>query len=128
MPQSYHIIIAERDATLRALLARLIATLYPTARVSVVADGTTALATYQAQGADLLITGERLVGLRGLELVRTLRAQQARLPILLLSADAGLADMALAAGASAFVPKLGPFAVLRQALIELLSPDAERAV
>src|SRR5215217_2250939 len=105
MPHPYHILIAEDSDAIRGLLARLLVRLYPTVTISAVADGTHALALYHQRGADILIANIHLPILSGSDLVRTLRAQQATLPVLLLSSDSTMAHIALEAGADRFVVK-----------------------
>jgi len=68
-----------------------------------------------------LLTNNLMPGITGLELIRILRARQATLPILMVSASA-FEQQALAAGATRFLAK--PFSVpnLLLALTSLLPP------
>ena len=121
MPHPYHMLIAEDSDAIRGLLARLLVRIYPTVTISAVADGTHALALYHQRGADILIANVHLHILSGLDLVRTLRAQHATVPILLLSSDSTMAQIAIAAGADRFVVKQpGMLQALEQALLALL--------
>src|SRR5438105_1314843 len=62
---------------------------------------------------DLIITDYQMPIMSGLELVRTLRAQGATMPILVLSSDTSMAEAILAVGATAFLPKPSPIRALR---------------
>jgi CheY-like chemotaxis protein len=121
MPALRHIVIAESDSHVRALIARIVARTYPACRISVVSDGAAALAITENRSADLLITTHHLSSISGLQLVRALRNRQRALPILLISSDP-LEAAALAAGANRFLRK--PFALvdIERALRELLPP------
>jgi DNA-binding NtrC family response regulator len=81
-----HVIIADDDESVRILIARVFHRLLPTAEISSVGDGATALAIYDRRGADLLITDYMMPELDGAELVVALRARGATLPILMISA------------------------------------------
>jgi CheY-like chemotaxis protein len=116
---SYHIIIAEDQADVRALLVRVVARTYPSARISAVADGMKALLVYDQEGADLLITDHDMPRLPGLDLVTLIRSRHATIPIVMISA-ATTAAPAYAAGVTAFLAK--PFSItqLMQVLTSLL--------
>ncbi len=121
LSRPYHIIIADDEDSIRSLLVRVVTRQYPTATISAVPDGAAALGLYDQQGADLLLTNNLMPGITGLELIRILRARQATLPILMVSASA-FEQQALAAGATRFLAK--PFSVpnLLLALTSLLPP------
>ncbi len=121
MPASYQILIAEDDAAVRDLLARIVARTDPVVTIVAVSDGAQALLTYSQRGADLLITDQDMPCLDGMSLVRILRSQRVTIPIVLLSAHATM-EAALAAGADRFVHK--PFEVrdFQQVLRTLLPP------
>lgn len=115
-----HVLIAEDNDEVRALLARVVARTYPSVTISAVADGADALALYLARGADLLITNNDMPIMSGIVLVQTLRAQQASIPILMISSDAVIQPAAMAAGATRFLLKPFVLADLAQALLLLL--------
>jgi CheY-like chemotaxis protein len=73
-------------------------------RVQVCMDAETAMLSLDRQQPDVIITDDRLPGMSGLELVRSIRRtrQTAELPIILFSADASLADESHRAGATDF--------------------------
>src|SRR5262245_49767616 len=120
MPPAPHILIADDHAAVRAVLVRLLAQLYPHATIAETSNGAEALSAFAQQRPDLIITDYQMPMMSGLELVRSLRAQGASLPILMLSSESSIAEAILAAGATAFLPK--PFRVrtLREVLRTLL--------
>lgn len=99
------ILIAEDEERLSAFLAKgLQAAGFA---VTVVADGPSAVAVARDEDFDLLILDLGLPGLDGLEVLRTLRAQGRRLPILVLSArdDTDVKVAGLELGADDYVTK-----------------------
>ena len=120
MPSAPHILIAEDHAAVRNLLTTIVARIYPNCTITTVVNGAEALAVFQAQGADLLITDYTMPIMTGLALVQTLRAQQATVPILAMSMNTAIEQAMLQAGANRFLSK--PFALhdLQQVLIDLL--------
>lgn len=117
-----HILIADDDDSVRALLARVCVRTYPSVALSAVKDGLEALAAFSHHPADLVITNANMPGLDGLGLIRALRAQQIAVPILMISANAAVEQAALAAGATRFLEKPIQLDLLRQILIDLLPP------
>jgi CheY-like chemotaxis protein len=119
---TYHIIIADDSDAVRAMLVQIIGRIYPTAAISPVPDGAEALRVYRQHGADLLITDQDMPRLRGLDLVRTLHAQQVTIPVILLSSDPSIQAQAQTAGVTLFLLK--PFSVtqLTQVLRQILPP------
>ena len=65
-------------------------------------------------------------GAGGLELVRTLRAQGATVPILVLSSDTSIAEVILTEGANHFLPQPFPLQALKE-LLRAMLPDDEAA-
>ena len=120
MPALRHIVIAESDSGVRALLARIVARTYSDCRRTVAPDGAAALAAVEAHGADLLLTGQRMPILSGLQVVRALRARQVAVPILLISSDP-IEAAALGAGATRFLRKPFTLAEIQDALRDLLA-------
>jgi two-component system, sensor histidine kinase len=122
MPSAPHILIAEDHAAVRDLISTIAARTYPTGTITTVDNGAEALAVFQARGADIVITDYAMPIMTGLTLTQTLRAQQATVPILVISMNTSIAEEVLRAGANRFLPK--PFGVreFQQALIDLLPP------
>ncbi len=115
-----HIIIADDTDSVRGLLARVVARMYPAVRISAVTDGQDALDIFQSEGADLLITNNDMPRLNGIALVRHVRALNATLPIVMVSGDTRLAPTAMAAGVTSFVSKPFTIGQLTQVLAQLL--------
>lgn len=122
MPHQYHILIADDTDAVRALLVRIVAKTYPAATISTVVDGAQALQIYGQRGADLLITNARMPNLDGPSLVRALRAQDVNIPILMLSSDGSMAEVAAQIGANRFLLKPFMLQEFQQTLRELLPP------
>jgi CheY-like chemotaxis protein len=120
MPAPAHFLIVAHNHNVTAALLRLLGSAYPSATLSIAANGVDALAMVARRPPDLLITDYRMPAMDGLTLVRRLRAQQASFPVLLLSSDSALESQALAAGAAGFLLKPFRMLVLYEALDALL--------
>jgi CheY-like chemotaxis protein len=120
---SHHIIIADDDAPVRALLARTIVRLYPSVHITAVVDGDDALEELDQQRVDLLITDHLMPNMTGLELIEQIRVRGLALPVLLITSLPDVAARAVALGASEALVKPVRVAELRQALIRLLPPS-----
>ena len=120
MPSAPHVLIAEDHAAVRNLLTTIVARTYPTCTITAVADGAEALTVFQARGADLLITDYAMPFMTGLTLIQSLRAQQATVPILVMSMNTAITGSVLQAGANRFLAKPFTLPELQQALIALL--------
>ncbi|HJZ46161.1 MAG TPA: response regulator [Roseiflexaceae bacterium] len=120
MPPPYHIIVADDDAGIRALIARVVAGTYPGVVISEAVDGDEALRIYSQYGADLLITNNAMPHLSGEDLVKTLRARHVTIPIVMVSALPSQAADALAAGVTRFLHKPFMLTELVQVLTSLL--------
>jgi DNA-binding response OmpR family regulator len=95
------VLIGESNSAVRALLARAV------------------LSTYAAAEADLLLLTHGLPILSGIQVIRALRTQGARVPILVISSDP-IEDAALRAGANRFLRKPFTLKAVRTLLVELL--------
>jgi two-component system response regulator YesN len=122
MSAAYHVIIADDDAAIRSLLARVVARVYDPVIISAVPDGLDALLIYQQRGADLVITNQEMPILSGLSLIERLRVLSATLPIIMVSAHPSVESQARAVGVTHFLLK--PFLVtqLAQILMSILPP------
>ena len=65
MSAAYHVIIADDEVSIRALIVRVVAHTYDGVIISAVSDGLDALAIYQQRGADLVITNQEMLVLAG---------------------------------------------------------------
>ena len=125
MPSSPHVLVVDDHAEVRAVLKYIVPQLFPHSTIAQAADGAEALRLVNEQRPDLIITDYHMPIMGGLELVRTLRAQGATMPILVLSSDSSIAETLLAAGATASLLKPFPLAELRDVLRTLLSRGDE---
>ena len=123
MPAAYHVIIADDDASIRSLIARVVARTYATVTISSVSDGLDALAIYHQHGADLVITNHEMPVLSGLSLIERLRVLSATLPIIMVSAHQSVEPRARAVGVTHFLLKPFHIALLVQILTGILPPS-----
>jgi CheY-like chemotaxis protein len=124
MPPSPHVLLVDDHDGVRAVLAHVVAQLCPTATIAEAAQGAEALSLVAQHNVDLIITDHQMPVMSGLELVGTLRAEGMRMPIVVLSSDASIAEAILAASATVFLPKPFPIHVLREQLCTLLLEPA----
>ena len=117
MSAAYHIVIADDDAAIRSLIARVVARTYDRVTISAVPDGLDALLIYQQGGADLVITNHQMPVLSGLSLIERLRVLSVALPIIMVSAHPSVESRARAVGVTHFLVK--PFLIPE--LIHLLT-------
>ena len=122
MPAAYHVIIADDDAAIRSLIARIVARTYDPVTTSAVPDGLDALLIYQQQGADLVITNQEMPILSGLSLIERLRVLSATLPIIMVSAHPSVESQARAVGVTHFLLKPFPITQLVQLLKSVRPP------
>jgi len=125
MPHPPHILLVDDHAEVRVVLAHMLRQRYPTSTIAEAAHGAAALAAVARQCPDLIITDYQMPIMGGRELVRTLRAQGATMPILALSSDPSIAEAILAAGADHFIRKPVRVAALTQLLRALLPDGAD---
>jgi len=122
MFSAYHVIIADDDAAIRALIARVVARTYDRVTISAVSDGRDAFLIYEQHGADLVITDQEMPILSGLKLIERLRARSATLPIIMVSAHPSLEPRARAVGVTHFLIKPFLISQLVQVLTRVLPP------
>jgi CheY-like chemotaxis protein len=125
MPPSRHILLVDDHDGVRAVVAHLVAQICPTAMIAEAAHGAEALSLVAQHDVDLIITDHQMPIMSGLQLVRTLRAQGMRMPIIVLSSDTSIAEAILAAGATVFLSKPFPIPDLREHLRTLLPECAD---
>ena len=100
-----HIVIAEDEADVREFLYRAFRRHAPGSTITAVADGAAALEVVEQHGCDLLISDQRMPLKTGIELLRAIRANGARFPAIIISADMTAELAAIEAGATAFFYK-----------------------
>jgi len=115
-----HILIAEHDGDVRALLEQIVLHTYPFATISSVGDGVAAIGAFRQNGAKLLLIDAELPEQAGLDVVRHLRAFDATVPIIVLSVDDMVAEQALSIGATYFVAKPFGMSEMMHMLLEVL--------
>jgi len=122
MPAVYHVLIADDDAAVRAIVARVVARTYAAVTISAVSDGLEAFNIYTQRGADLVITNYDMPVLGGLALIEQLRILSATLPIIMFSANPAIESPARARGVTDFLAK--PFTIpeLVALMTRVLSP------
>jgi two-component system response regulator MprA len=100
-----HVLVVEDDTPIAASLRRTLQ--YEGYRVSVAADGLTALAAVAADRPDLVVLDRMLGGMDGLSVCRRLRAGDESVPVLMLTARDTVADrvVGLDAGADDYLVK-----------------------
>src|SRR5438093_1546143 len=103
-------------------------------------DGSTALALARTRRPDLIVLDDSMPGLGSLDVARKTLAELPGTAIVFLARDPGMRDLALAAGATAFVSKDAPSAELLRALrastaaviarqqLSALKPEGRRVV
>ncbi len=106
---TYAVLLAEDDRPIRTALER--ALILEGYQVTAVADGLRALDAVHRERPDVILLDVMMPGIDGLQVCQTLRAEQDRTPILMLTARVGTADRiaGLDAGADDYVVK--PFEV-----------------
>jgi CheY-like chemotaxis protein len=121
MPSARHVLLVDDHPEVRAVLAHVVRRVCPDATIVEASDGAEALSAVAGQTPDLIITDYQMPMLTGLELVRTLRAQGAAMPIVVVSSDTSITEAMLAEGANHFLPKPFPLPTLKELLRALLS-------
>jgi CheY-like chemotaxis protein len=116
-----HVLIADDDNLVCGLLHRLIGHYYPNAIVTVVHDGQTAVATYEAVGADVIITDGYLPILDGVALTQMIRRRDATIPIIVVSGAEDLERAARQAGVTHYLTKGAVISRLTSMLTEVLA-------
>ena len=97
--------LADDDPDALFLLQRMIQNVYPRSSVSTFTNAEDALAHIRDTGTDILITNHGMGQMTGTELIRTLRAQNVEIPIVMVSGNPEVRKEAEEAGADAFMEK-----------------------
>ena len=117
----FHILIVDDDNSQRTLMRLLVLLSYPTAIVAEAPDGQTALTSYEADGADLIITDIQMPILDGIALINAVRARNRALPIIVVSGTSDGEALACGAGASRYLHKTVLATQLPQVLADVLA-------
>jgi CheY-like chemotaxis protein len=125
MPHPRHVLLVDDEEQMRMVLARLVKRTWADVTIAETANGAEALCARGQQRPDLIIADYQMPVMNGLELVRTLRAQGATMPILVLSSEPRVGETILAAGADHFLLKPVARGMFTQILRTLLPDDEE---
>jgi serine/threonine-protein kinase len=116
-----HVLIVDDDYSQRTLMRLLVLHSYPTAIVAEAPDGQAALISYEAKGADLIITDIQMPILDGIALTAAVRARNSALPIIVVSGASDGEALACGAGASCYLSKTVLTTQLPQVLADILA-------
>jgi CheY-like chemotaxis protein len=101
----YTVLVAEDEPAIRRVIVRRLRTLCPECIILEAADGTSALALLTTPELSGVVTDHLMPGATGLDLLAAVRAQSATIPVIFVSAHAGVAANALSRGATLFLDK-----------------------
>jgi CheY-like chemotaxis protein len=100
-----HVLIVDDDPLQRTLMRLAVLGSYPAATVAEADNGQAALASYEATGADLIITDIQMPILDGTALTAAIRTRNGTLPIIVVSGTPDGEALARLAGASRYLHK-----------------------
>jgi DNA-binding response OmpR family regulator len=119
---AYHVIVADDEIGIRALVARIVARIYPSVKLSEAPDGLSAFIIYTECGADLVITDDTMPVLDGWRLLEWLRGITVTLPVIVLSSNPLTEPQSPTLQASALLAKPFNIRQLERLLISVLPP------
>lgn len=114
------VMIVDDDAKMLFLVEHALKTAFPEARITTMTDGLDALQYIRNTGTDLLITDQSMAHMNGSELIRELRAEGSKLPIIMISNSPNAKEEGGAAGADTFMEKGEAMSRLPEAVRELM--------
>jgi 1,2-diacylglycerol 3-beta-glucosyltransferase len=110
------VLIADEKEDVRAAVRALLADQAGYSAAGEAVDGPGALALARSLRPDLIVLDNALPGLSGIDIAQTVAAELPDTAIIFLAADPAVREAALAAGATAFVPKDAPSDELLRAI------------
>jgi len=110
------VLVADDHLAVREGLHALLAKEREMAIVGEAGDGSTALELARRLKPDLIVLDDSMPGIGSLDVARTILAELPSTAVVFLARDPGMRDLALAAGATAFVSKDAPSEELLRAL------------
>ena len=110
------VLVADDHLAVREGLRALLASEREITIVGEADDGSTALSLARTLRPDLIVLDDSMPGLGSLDAARTILSELPGTAVVFLARDPGMRDLALAAGATAFVSKDAPSAELLRAL------------
>ena len=114
------VMIVDDDAKMLFLVEHALKAAFPEVSITTMTDGLDALQYIRETGTDLLITDHSMRHMNGADLIRELRAEGSKLPIIMISNSPNAKEEGAAAGADTFMEKGEAMARLPQAVRELL--------
>lgn len=105
MPNGLRITIAEDDEQFIVLLHYLLTRAFRGSSFAMFSNTEDALRHIQNSGTDILVTDHGMGRVTGTDLVKTLRSENNRIPIIMLSGYPDLEEEAITAGANEFLSK-----------------------
>jgi CheY-like chemotaxis protein len=125
----YHFIVVDDEQDVRSLIRDVFSQHHPSAKIFEAANGQAALELFNTHGADLMIIDHHIPLLDGLSLVRYLRAQNVKIPLVMISNNPQIEKVAPGAGATCFLNKLRLYESLEEFLPAWLAeqPQSPRA-
>ena len=112
--------VVDDDIKMLYLVEHALKTAFPEAKITTHTDGKDALEYVRKMGTDLLITDHSMTHMNGADLIRELRGDGSRLPIIMISNSPNAKEEGTAAGASVFMEKGEAMSRLPQIVRELL--------
>jgi two-component system, chemotaxis family, chemotaxis protein CheY len=111
------VLVADDSSTMRKIILRSLQAVGVT-QTTEAADGTEAVATFKPGQFDLVLTDWNMPGKTGLEVVREIRSQDAKVPIIMVTTEAekGRVLQAIQAGVSDYLVKPFTADTLREKL------------
>jgi CheY-like chemotaxis protein len=98
------ILLVNDDDDALFLLGRSVRRALPDAEVAQLRDAQSALEYWETHHVDALVTDNTMPGIDGLTLVRSIRARDPAMPILMVTSSTHLASAAAAAGVTTYLP------------------------
>jgi DNA-binding NtrC family response regulator len=117
---SCRLTIVDDDIKMLFLVEHTLKAAFPDANITTLTDGTDALRHIRKIGTDLLITDHSMEHMNGADLIRELRAEGCKLPIIMISNSPNAEEEGNAAGANRFMEKGDAMARLPDAVRSLL--------
>jgi DNA-binding response OmpR family regulator len=115
------LMIVDDDLKTLFLVEHALKAAFPGAHITTLTDGCDALKTIRKLGTDLLITDHSMTRMNGADLIRELRAEGSKLPIIMISNSPNAEEEGNAAGANRFMEKGNAMACLPEAVRNLLA-------
>lgn len=114
------LMIVDDDVKMLFLVEHALKTAFPNASITTLTDGSDALQQIRRTGTDLLITDHSMMRMNGADLIRELRADGSKLPIIMISNSPNAEQEGNAAGANRFMEKGDAVSRLPEAVRNLL--------